>query len=152
MAEILLFGRGRSPFATGASRFRDSIGGTTLRTGPRVYVEVVPGIWPVPVLAMVDTGAPWCIFEPQIGEEIRDSVEVLEENACIHSRLGRFWGTLCSGRLTLPAEEGEPLAVDALMFLSPDWPGGNFIGYEGFLDRIRFAVDPHRNRFYFSAL
>ena len=39
-----------------------------------------------------------------------------------------------------------------LIFLSPDWPGGNFIGYEGVLDRIRFAVDPHRNRFYFSSI
>lgn len=100
---------------------------------------------------MVDTAAPWCIFEPQIGEEIRDSVEVFEERVCLHTRLGRFWGSLCSGRLKVPSVSGEPLDVEALMFLSPDWPGGNFIGYEGCLDRIRFAVDPYRNRFYFAS-
>lgn len=115
-------------------------------------MRVIPETWPSPVLAMVDTGAPWCIFEPEIGEMIRGELDVIREGAFLHTRLGRFQGTLGQGRLRVVAEEGESLDIMVLMFLSPDWPGGNFIGYEGVLDRIRFAVDPHRNRFYFSSL
>ena len=50
------------------------------------------------------------------------------------------------------ADEGAPLEIEAVIFLSKDWPGGNFIGYQGFLQKIRFAVDPHCNRFYFASL
>lgn len=136
----------------GVTRFHDGDGAAVVQTGPRIYLEVFPEIWPVPVLALMDTAAPWCIFEPTIVAKIRDRVEVIRENACLHSRLGYFWGTLGYGALKVVAEEGEDLDIQVLMFLSLDWPGGNFIGYEGFLDRIRFAVDPHRNRFYFSSL
>ncbi|HYU31979.1 MAG TPA: hypothetical protein VEW48_07435 [Thermoanaerobaculia bacterium] len=101
---------------------------------------------------MVDTGAPWCIFEPAIGEALRDHVHILEESVWMRSRFGRFQGTLCHGPLQIAADDGEDLNIEAVMFLCPDWPGGNFIGYEGALDRIRFAVDPHRNRFYFASL
>lgn len=101
---------------------------------------------------MVDTAAPWCIFEPAIGEVLRDHVDVLREGVSIDSRLGRFKGTLAQGRLQIVVDDGEDLEVEVLMFLCPDWSGGNFLGYEGALDRIRFAVDPHRNRFYFSSL
>ena len=52
----------------------------------------------------------------------------------------------------LVADEGEDLDIEATMFLSPDWPGGNFIGYEGLLERIRFAVDPETNLFYFGQI
>jgi hypothetical protein len=114
-------------------------------------LEVFPEIWPKPVLAMVDTAAPWCIFEPDICEQIRERLVVVEEDARLHSRLGHFQGTLGLGRLKVSAVEGESLDLDVLMFLCLDWPGGNFIGYQGFLDRIRFAVDPHRNRFYFAS-
>lgn len=115
-------------------------------------MQVLPGPLTLPILAMVDTAAPWCIFEPAISEALRDHVDVLREGIAINSRLGSFRGTLCQGRLQIVAEDGEDLNIEALMFLCPDWPGGNFIGYEGVLDRIRFAVDPHRNRFYFSSL
>ena len=101
---------------------------------------------------MVDTGAPWCIFEPTIGEVLREHIYILQESVVIDSRLGRFRGTLGQGRLQIIAADGEDLNVEAVMFLCPEWPGGNFIGYEGALDRIRFAVDPQRNHFYFSAL
>jgi len=57
---------------------------------------------------MVDTAAPWCIFEPEVGDLLRPQLA--------------------------------------------DWPGPNFIGYEGLLQRIRFAVDPETNLFYFGQI
>ena len=48
------------------------------------------------------------------------------------------------------ADEGESCEVDATLFVSRDWVYGNFVGYSGFLERIRFAVDPGANDFYFG--
>jgi len=53
---------------------------------------------------------------------------------------------------TVVAEEGETLTVDTTFFLARDWPGGNIVGCQGFLERFRFGVDPALNRFFFSSL
>ncbi len=103
-------------------------------------------------LAMVDTAAPWCILEPALAKAAERHLEGLSDITAIDSRLGRFTGRLCRGIATIRAENGEALAVDTTFFLSREWPGGNFVGYQGFLERFRFAVDPGVNRFYFGAL
>ncbi len=61
-------------------------------------------------------------------------------------------GALYRVPVKLLADEGEPLQMEATVFLSPDWQGPNFIGYEGLLQRIRFAVDPQANQFYFGGV
>jgi hypothetical protein len=66
--------------------------------------------------------------------------------------LGRVRGTLFRGLIALLADGGEPLEVDATIFISPDWTGPNFIGYQGLLQRIRFAIDPETNLFYFGQI
>ncbi len=66
--------------------------------------------------------------------------------------MGMIQGALYREMLRIPADEGEPLDVEASVFLSPDWRGPNFIGYQGLLQRIRFAVDPGENLFYFGQL
>lgn len=104
-----------------------------------------------PVLAVVDTAAPWCIFEPGVAAALRRTFSPLR-NVVLSTRLGRFGGTLYRGSITLVAEEGENLDVDSTVFISPDWRGPNFLGYEGFLQRIRFAVDPENNLFYFGRI
>lgn len=148
------FDRRGFAFATGVARFRDHPKLPEPRRGkpePRIYLEVLPETVATSVLALVDTAAPWCIFTPAIGEEIREHLEVMDEGVVLHTRLGPFQGDLYRGMVTLIADEGEPLEVNGLIFLSPDWPGGNFLGYQGFLQKIRFAVDPYRNRFFFAS-
>jgi hypothetical protein len=50
------------------------------------------------------------------------------------------------------ADEGDSLEVDAVVFVSKDWPAGkNFVGYSGLLESIRVALDPQANHFYFGA-
>ncbi|HKI06536.1 MAG TPA: hypothetical protein VKK31_31460 [Thermoanaerobaculia bacterium] len=44
------------------------------------------------------------------------------------------------------------MVLDATVLVSQDWFGGSFIGYEGLLQRIRFAVDPETNLFYFGQI
>jgi hypothetical protein len=122
-------------------------------TDPRIYLEVQPGTLPCPVLALVDTAAPWCIFTPAIGKILRESFEPeSKSDVRLSTRLGWYWGRLYRGPLTFPVLEGEPMEIDATVFLSAEWPGDNFLGYEGLLQRMRFAIDPRVNRFYFGHL
>jgi hypothetical protein len=134
------------------ARFKDSTGRSGRPADARIYLQVLLGEFSFPLDAMVDTGTPWCIFDPSIDERVLAGLEVVEGPVFLKTHLGKFQGTLYQGSLKILADEGDSLDVDAVMFLCPDWPGGNFIGYLGLLQKIRFAVDPHRNRFYFSAL
>ncbi len=131
--------------------FYDTAPGASTRD-PRIYLQVEIGDGQVEVLAMVDTAAPWCIVGPSLARALKADLEELPEEAILSSRLGRFSGRLYRGTITILAEEGVDLSVDATFFLSPEWPVGNFVGYQGFLERFRFAVDPGRNRFYFGIL
>jgi hypothetical protein len=125
------------------------------RAGPRQPPRIVVQIQPKPltnhILAVLDTAAPWCILTPQIGDLIADELEEIPEAVRLSTRLGTFDGRLYRGSLTLLAEEGESLDLEVTFFIFPLWQGGNFLGYEGALERTRFAVDPQSNLFYFGA-
>ncbi len=99
---------------------------------------------------MVDTAAPWCILKPSLGKIVRPHLEELPGEVTLSTRVGRIEGSLFCGPVTLVADEGDTLTIGATFFLSSDWPGGNFVGYQGFLDRLRFAFDTGRNLFYFD--
>ena len=118
----------------------------------RIVIRVAPGLIEKPVMAVVDTAAPWCIFKPDIGDRMAGTLTLLQERVALSTRLGVVRGSLYRGQIRLPADEGDPLDVEATIFLSPEWRGDNFVGYEGLLQRIRFAVDPQLNLFYFGDL
>ncbi len=141
---------GQRPF-TGATSYLDVVPGGAIQE-PRIYIRLRLGEGSSEFLAMVDTAAPWCILEPDLARVAEKHLESLSDIASIDSRLGRFTGRLYRGTTTVLAQEGEALAVDSTFFLSPEWSGGNFVGYQGFLERFRFAVDPGLNRFLFGPL
>lgn len=68
----------------------------------------------------------------------------------------RLDGLIFPLNVTLKAEFGEELDVDATVFVPDseylwgDFP--SFIGLGGFLERIRFAIDPNMDTFYFGQL
>jgi hypothetical protein len=101
---------------------------------------------------VVDTAASWCIFEREVGISVALGLILIRGRAILSTRLGVLQGALYRGQVTLPADEGESLDVDATIFVSPDWPGPNFLGYQGLFQRIRFAVDPESNTFYFGRI
>lgn len=68
----------------------------------------------------------------------------------ISTRLGTIGGQLIRLPLTLIAEEGASLGVDATFFVSRQWRGPTFLGYTGLLDRLRKGLDPLANMFYFG--
>lgn len=118
----------------------------------RIYLEVKPGLLEGTVSAIVDTAAPWCIFSPSVGASLQEDFAPVAGGVLLSTRLGTFRGSLYLVPVTLPALRGEALDLQATVFVSPDWPGGNFLGYQGLLQRIRFAIDPETNLFYFGQI
>ena len=121
-----------STFATGRSRYLDRDPGRPSETSS-VHVQVEFN--GVPVLAMLDTGAAWSVLNAELASDLelfdRDG-----EAVTISSRLGPVQGKLVRAKTTLVADDGDSLDVDSTVFVSRQWPAGNFIGYAGFLERI----------------
>ncbi|HSF19315.1 MAG TPA: hypothetical protein VLK65_27565 [Vicinamibacteria bacterium] len=136
-------------FAGGRSRFFDSDGGT--EPTPKIFVKILPGEAPIPVLAQVDTGAAWSVLDGDIAEALGFLTQP-GPSVSLSTRIGTVRGKLIRSSLTLVADEGQSCEIDATLFVSRDWTYGNFLGYSGFLERTRFAVDPATNDFYFGGL
>ncbi|MCP4627568.1 MAG: hypothetical protein GY850_29240 [bacterium] len=53
-------------------------------------------------------------------------------------------GSLHHVNITLLAEKnsGDDLTIESTAFVSEEWEGPTVLGYRGFLERIRFALDP----------
>lgn len=136
-------------FTTGRSQFRDQAPGITEPTA-KVYVQVeLPGIDNATLLAQLDTGAAYST----LGTEWAEALGVLDGGGhpiTLDTRLGKFSGRLERIPLTLIAEEGESLEIEALFFVCREWSGKTFLGYTGLLEHIRFALDPPSNFFYFG--
>lgn len=60
----------------------------------------------------------------------------------LHSRFGLLTGRLERLPLTLPAQHGADLTVDATWFVSPEWPGPRVLGWRGCMERFCFGFDP----------
>ena len=82
----------------------------------------------------------------------RGTLSPVLERVALSTRLGIFHGSLYRVPLRIDADEGETLDVEATVFLSPDWDGPNFVGYQGLLQRTRLVIDPETNLFYFGQI
>ena len=141
------------PFALGASSYLDAHprGQEAL---PRIYVRFRPdGVERKrSFLALLDTGAHYCLLNAEVvdllGDQLGDPIGAMK----LRTVQGTLSGELYRHRIQLVAEVGRDLWVDATLFISSEWRGLNFLGYIGALDRVRFAVDPRANRFYFGPL
>ena len=68
------------------------------------------------------------------------------------TRLGLLTGRLERLTVTFTASEGNNLAIEATCFITEDWHGPPVIGWKGCLERLRFAIDPGTDTFYFADL
>jgi hypothetical protein len=93
-------------------------------------------------LAMLDTGARWTLIGPDLIELLGDELGEGLEAVTMSTRLGRFQGTLHRLPIRLLADEGTDITVDATCLALKMWPGPNILGFTGFLERLRFALDP----------
>lgn len=138
---------GEHDFTLGRAKFEDTAPWAEEPT-PKIYVKITPEDLGVVLLALVDTGAPWSLLDAEVAE----SLNLLNgdgEPKTIKTWRGAFRGRLERINVRLHADEGDSLDFEATVFVSPGWRG-NFLGYGGLLQHIRFAVDATKNLFYFG--
>ena len=147
---------GAGKFAQGRLTYIDHYGEEDGRN-TRIVITVEFGR-SVSLQTIVDTGALWCVIGPKDAAGIdEDRLEPLFDDA-LWVRGTRYKGNVYRMPITLFDEgDGSDVTVDATVFvptLNPgeEWFHPNFLGLDGFLHRLRFAVDPAENAFYFGAL
>jgi len=95
--------------------------------------------------ALLDTGAEWSVIGGDTALKIEDELSAPIGSSSISTRFGTIDGSLHHVNITLMAvgeNSGENLTVESTVFVSEEWEGPIVLGYRGFLERIRFALDP----------
>jgi len=135
-------------FTTGCARFRDQAPGVQELTA-KIFVKIefqnLEGSW----LAQLDTGAAYSMLALGVAR----ALNVLDgdgQPVSIHTRHGTIEGRLERISMTLVADEGRALDLEAVFLVSREWTETTFLGYSGFLDRLRIALDSPVNLFYFG--
>ncbi len=150
---MLMFQDGRS-FAQGACNYLYrpvSAGEAT----PRIIIEVQ--IEGVQAQAIVDTGGAYLVCDPQIADLLNlDPADALGTDR-LNIRGVSVPGFIRRVFLTLLAREGQSIVVEVTAFVPhPEpylkWDLPSFMGLTGCLERLRFAVDPVTDSFYFGTL
>jgi len=122
-------------------------GGFRLLVAVKCYLDD----YPLPVTALLDTGAEWCVIPPSIAQRLGYDLAPDPQLRPLHSRFGLHRGRLERIGITFPAVDGEHLRVDSTCFVCEDWPGEVvIIGWKGCLERMRFGLDAATETFYFG--
>jgi hypothetical protein len=142
------------PFARGVTGY-DYRPATAHETTPRLVLEVaIEGIL---AEAVVDTGGVYLVCHPDIARRL--SLTPAEALSGVQGILLR--GTVVHGRLyrltlTLLADQGEDVMIQTTAFVPEPEEAEHWgdlpclLGLYGCLERVRFAVDPRAEHFYFG--
>jgi hypothetical protein len=140
-------------FATGATHYSDHLPGRV--SVPQIVLTIrLAGTFTTD--AIVDTGSTWCIFSPDIVALFEPMIEdTYAPQLPLVIRGNSYRGRLVRVSVRLPAEVGADLDIEATAFVPSLGPGEvwnvpNFVGLEGLLHRVRFAVNPIENVLYFA--
>jgi hypothetical protein len=91
---------------------------------------------------MLDTGAHWTLIGPDLIDELGDELGEAIGSVPMSTRLGSFQGTLHRLSIQLVADMGADFTVEGTCLALPDWPGPAILGFNGFLERLRLALEP----------
>ena len=145
-----------SPFATGAIHYFYR---PAHEWEPTSRIIVPVEIEGVAVMAVVDTGAPYVVCPPQIAAQagLQPTQDQMTVSLGWH---GDHTGFLFRRYLRFRADEGDDTIIEATIFV-PDgqsaaaWDAGRrpfILGMGGCLERMRFALDPGQDIFYFAEI
>jgi hypothetical protein len=144
------------PFATGATNY-DYRPATKQENTPRIIVSVM--IKDIRTLAFVDTGGVYAICSPTIANGLNLNPRDGFSTAPILWRGERYEGFLHTLPMTILAEDGVSLQIEPTFFVPQLTVGQTWgedlpciLGMYLCLDRLRFAVDPSMDTFYFGEL
>jgi hypothetical protein len=109
-----------------------------------VAVRCQIGDFPSTFFALLDTGAEWSVLGGELAILLVDQLGLPTESFSMSTRLGRISGALHRIPIRLLAELncGYDLTIESSIFVSQEWTGPLVLGYRGFLERLRFALDP----------
>lgn len=150
----MLFFDDGSRFAEGATSMRMASVGRD-RASLRILVPII--VEGVQTEAVLDTGGVYLVCDP----DLADALDLDPTGGVGRVRLlirGEEWeGSLYRLSLMFPAVVGEGVQVEATAFVprcrpGEPWPLGTIAGLTGCLERLRFAVDPRSDMFYFGDL
>ncbi len=136
-------------FLTGVCRYSD-FHPEHLEPLSRIYVSFRPQDARIRFVGLLDTGGHFFILSPEVVDLIADTLGESDGETSLLTAQGRISGKLFRYRIELLATRGDSLDIEATVLVSPQWRGPSVLGYTGFLDRIRFAIDPLENGFYFG--
>ncbi len=94
--------------------------------------------------AFLDTGAEWSMIGEEMAVAINGQLGPPIRSLTMSTRLGTIFGELHRVSITLLADpgQGDELTIESTTFVSEEWEGPVVLGYRGFLERMRFALDP----------
>jgi hypothetical protein len=151
---LLAYADGR-PYAAGAIHY-DYRPATPQDTLPRIVLSV--SFENLETEAVLDTGAPFVVCAPDLALLLHLDPSAGAPTPPLEFRGHRLRGGLHRISLSLLADLGDSLTVEATAFVPDLDPGQqwgefpSFLGMSGFLERLRFAVDPSSDTFYFGPL
>jgi hypothetical protein len=128
------------PWSTSSSRYRVATEheGTLLTVAVRCMLADLP----FENQALLDTAAAWSIVGGDIADMLGPRLGDPGQTMILSTRIGRIRGELHELEVVLVAERGESLSVTGSVLVAPGWTGPIVLGYRGFLERLRFALDP----------
>lgn len=143
-----------NPFAQGGCAYENRPASEQENT-PRIIVPVQ--IEGVATRAILDTGGVYLVCNPEIAEFLALDPAQSLGTEMLGIRGMRYAGNLYRLSLGLMATEGEGLQVEVTAFvpqlvMSDVWVLPSFLGLQGCLERLRFAVDPSTDTFYFGSI
>jgi hypothetical protein len=95
-------------------------------------------------IALLDTGAPWSVIDTDTAEILGDQLGPPMRAPNLRSWRGDFRGNLHNLKITLIAQQGcgVDFSLDGTVFVADGWNGPIVLGFHGFLERVRIALDP----------
>ncbi len=138
--------------ASGAARYDDEYPGNAHQARVVVWLSLPDGL---EIPAVLDTGAPWCILNPESLPEVAMQGPGLVRRLVVRGE--EYEGRMVRIPLVLRADEGYDLRFEATVFIpqlypGESWPHPNFLGLSSALDRIRVTIDPGENFLYFRSI
>src|SRR5579862_6413729 len=119
----------------------------------RLYVTV--NIETVRTEAVIDTGAPYLVLNPSLAHSL--NLYTTDSLLRVPFQAVNFFGFGDIHRVTLEllADRGSSFAVDVTALVpvvapEQEWDLPVVLGWDGCLERIRFAIDPVYQMFYFG--
>jgi hypothetical protein len=118
---------------------------------PRLQIEIeIDG---QTFLAAVDTAAPYFICNLAVAESLGITAAEHVGAVTLSTRKSRTTGRLYRTVIVLVAAEGRSVEMEVTTFVPDDETWNDeplFLGLFNCMDRIRFAIDPFVDRFYFG--